>query len=144
MEDLSWRQGAPCTRPGVDPDVFFPGVGGSYEQARELCHGCVVRPLCLAWVLRKDRELGVQPGMFGGLTPAERRKLAKRAGRRPGRPAVDAATVRAVRRLAADRLTDREIGRRLDLTGKQVSGIRRRNGIPAGQPQQWHGARSVA
>ncbi len=76
--DLSWIEKANCR--GCDPDLFFPpwrsqgdtGAAIYYDQARPVCDGCVVKAECL--------ELGLEPenrlyGMFGGLTPKERRAL---------------------------------------------------------------------
>jgi len=134
LDDLEWCLGAPCTQ--VDPEVFFPGVGGSYEEARRICGSCDVREECLAWALRTDREQGLQHGMLGGLTPVERRQLA--AGLpveqpRRGAPA-DPRTIETVRQLAGDGLTDGEIGEHLGLSKRQVWRIRVKHRIAAGQP----------
>lgn len=134
LDDLEWCLGAPCTQ--VDPEVFFPGVGGSYEEARRICGSCDVREECLAWALRTDREQGLQHGMLGGLTPVERRQLA--AGLpveqpRRGAPA-DPRTIEAVRQLAGDGLPDGEIGEHLGLSKRQVWRIRVKHRIAAGQP----------
>jgi WhiB family redox-sensing transcriptional regulator len=75
-----WRTGASC--PGVDPDLFFPpGTAGArwaaLEDVRRICNNCPVRQDCLDWAI----TAGVTDGVWGGLTPLERRAHA-RIGRR--------------------------------------------------------------
>lgn len=67
-----WDKGA-CK--GVDQAVFFPPDGGSaddlYAAGKELCARCFVRDECLDDALsRKD-----QWGLWGGMTPDERKRL---------------------------------------------------------------------
>ncbi|MDQ5816234.1 MAG: WhiB family transcriptional regulator [Actinomycetota bacterium] len=57
-----------------DPDLWFPERGQSAEPARRICARCPVRPECLHWALEKD-ELGV----WGGLSPRERKRLRESA-----------------------------------------------------------------
>jgi WhiB family transcriptional regulator, redox-sensing transcriptional regulator len=71
-EPPPWMGGAACAE--VDPDVWFPGKGGSNVEAKAICQGCDVRAECLAWALEQDMAYGV----FGGLTRQER--LALRTG----------------------------------------------------------------
>ncbi len=71
---MDWLHRAACLK--EDPDLFFPiGEAGpaqdQVEDARRVCHGCVVREPCLAWAL----EVGVADGVLGGLTGVERRAL---------------------------------------------------------------------
>jgi WhiB family redox-sensing transcriptional regulator len=71
-----WRQDAACR--GADGDIFFPSARRHTTQtwaaAREYCAGCSVKKQCLALAMRQlpaeDRW-----GMFGGMTPSERRRL---------------------------------------------------------------------
>lgn len=78
MTDQSWRSQANCL--GTDPSLFFSDLmfdGGSqraatdlYADARQVCAGCVVREECLEYGMSE-----VDFGMYGGLTPKERRNL---------------------------------------------------------------------
>jgi hypothetical protein len=63
--------GAACTRPGIDPELFFPDeqYSASVSQAREVCLTCPVRARCLE--LFGDLPYGI----VGGLTASERRRL---------------------------------------------------------------------
>ena len=77
-----WRSDAACR--GTDPDAFFPvaEAGPAYERqvaaAKAVCAGCPVRAECLDEALAR-----IPDGIAGGLTPAERRRLARgRAARR--------------------------------------------------------------
>jgi WhiB family redox-sensing transcriptional regulator len=71
----NWRDLAHCH--GVDPEIFFPvsESGPSYDVqvavAKAICAACPVREACLA-----DALVGLPFGIAGGMTPAERRKLA--------------------------------------------------------------------
>lgn len=64
---------------GVPVSVFFPDDDQpNYALARRLCESCPVRTPCL----EDAHRARVNHGMFGGLTPKERR-----AARRDGRGA---------------------------------------------------------
>lgn len=67
----AWMDAAACI--GKATDVFFPLPGGdtsiSYSRARDICSGCDVSAECAAFA---DTE-NIQHGMWGGLTPEERR-----------------------------------------------------------------------
>lgn len=71
-----WRDRAACI--GAPPHIFFPidrkFSGKTWKHARALCAVCPVREQCLAVALAvpatEDRW-----GMFGGMTPNERRRL---------------------------------------------------------------------
>jgi WhiB family redox-sensing transcriptional regulator len=66
---------------GAGPEWFFPDdhpegaqADDAYDRARAVCTTCPVRLPCLGWALgRRERH-----GMWGGLTPAERRSLRRR------------------------------------------------------------------
>ena len=78
-----WRTRAACVTGGVDVDVFFPTAEGSalaYAKARRVCAACPVRARCLDWAV----EHGERFGMWGGLTPVERRTVGLRRARRRG------------------------------------------------------------
>jgi WhiB family redox-sensing transcriptional regulator len=69
-----------------DPELFFPvGTGEparrQTDRARSVCLGCPVRAACANWAL----DAGIEEGVWGGHSPAERRLLrrplnARRAG----------------------------------------------------------------
>jgi len=79
MDD--WRHQAACAG-AEDPELFFPpseiGPGARQtERAKAVCSGCAVRSDCAEYAL----DAGLDHGVFGGLTEAERRsaKAAQRA-----------------------------------------------------------------
>lgn len=71
----------PCTN--TDPELWFPDETDTesstrtrYNVARKLCKVCPVRELCLDYAL-------IQPeidGMWGGLSPSERKHLRRKGG----------------------------------------------------------------
>lgn len=77
-----------------DPDrVLFPdddrdrnAALDRWDEGRALCDGCPVRVDCLDYAL----TVGERFGMWGGLTPAERGRLARTIGMRPSRSHLDA------------------------------------------------------
>lgn len=78
-DDRSWQDQANCL--GVDPDLFFPERGASTREAKEVCHGCVVRLDCLEFALVNGEKFGI----WGGLSERERRRLRRQraqSGRR--------------------------------------------------------------
>ncbi|MFD0887055.1 WhiB family transcriptional regulator, partial [Streptosporangium algeriense] len=78
----TWRDRADCQ--SVDPELFFPRVadtrGGeraetrAYAAARKVCARCPVQQECRAYALDRDER----HGMWGGLTPGQRRRLLNR------------------------------------------------------------------
>ena len=75
---MDWRHRAVCR--DVNPELFFPTseVGPGARQvaaAKAVCHRCPVTGECLAWA----QESGQDHGIWGGMTPAERRTC-KHAG----------------------------------------------------------------
>jgi WhiB family redox-sensing transcriptional regulator len=50
-----------------DPDIFFSEDAAGIRQAKKICNTCPVRSECFKY--GKSEEFGI----FGGLTPAERR-----------------------------------------------------------------------
>ncbi len=72
--DDDWREAGACV--GVDADLFFP-VGEELEKiaaAKSVCATCPVRDDCLQYSIATNQTEGV----WGGLTPAERRRLRRR------------------------------------------------------------------
>lgn len=76
-----WADRALCKDSG-HPDAWFPEKAGpgdivSTTFAKAICRRCPVRNPCLQYALR--HESGVYRwGVYGGLSPEERRKLAGR------------------------------------------------------------------
>jgi WhiB family redox-sensing transcriptional regulator len=71
LETEEWRFRAACR--DAPTDLFFPAADdqGSVARAREFCRGCPVREECLAYaIINRQNE-----GIWGGLTPEERRRL---------------------------------------------------------------------
>ncbi|MTD58412.1 WhiB family transcriptional regulator [Amycolatopsis pithecellobii] len=72
-----WQEEAACR--DEDPELFFPvserGPGArQVAQAKAVCARCPVRAECLQYAL----DAGLDHGIFGGTTDAERRKLFRR------------------------------------------------------------------
>lgn len=74
-----WMERALC-REIPDPDAFYPLPGDSKTaaDAKAVCRLCDVREDCLSYALQHQEVHGV----WGGLTPRARNKLADRAGLR--------------------------------------------------------------
>lgn len=66
---FDWREFAACK--GMGPAVFFP-LDSRYQEARRVCRDCPVQEPCLSAssVTVETRE----HGMWGGLTPPERKR----------------------------------------------------------------------
>lgn len=68
---MDWRHHAACVN--EDPELFFPiGAAGpaqhQLEQAKVICHRCLVIDTCLAWSLESGQDAGVSeacPRMSG-------------------------------------------------------------------------------
>ena len=74
-----WRRKAACI--DLDPNLFFPEqVSGAHlivRRAKSVCSSCAVRSECLTFALSfSDRSF---PGIWGGTTEAERRRLKRTA-----------------------------------------------------------------
>lgn len=81
LATVDYWEGAACREPGVDPDLFFPGRGDRGEKARAICLRCPIRRKCEDWVMAFESQRGHQGhryGMWAGLSPADRGKLARR------------------------------------------------------------------
>lgn len=82
-DDEEWRDDALCKR--VLPETFFPDKGSSADaqEAKAICGSCSVRNACLEWAMTFPEEYGI----WGGLTPDERKEL-RRTRKRANRDAV--------------------------------------------------------
>lgn len=78
--DRTWMEHAACV--GKPSEWFFPEDGEWYEEARETCAGCPVRLRCLETAVAAGGAVSFGGyGMWGGLSPRERRSL--RRGKMP-------------------------------------------------------------
>jgi WhiB family transcriptional regulator, redox-sensing transcriptional regulator len=68
---LRWQDRGLCAQ--TDPEAFFPEKGGSVRDAKRVCWACEVRAECLEYAL----EHGEQWGIYGGMSPKERRALSR-------------------------------------------------------------------
>jgi len=70
--DLGWFDQASCR--GMDTSVFFLELGlttREAEIAKAVCRGCPVIKPCLNYAINTDSKHGI----FGGLSPKERRAV---------------------------------------------------------------------
>lgn len=70
IPETGWWHHAACK--GMDTEIWFPGHGYDtrWNRARKICMQCPVRTLCLNDAIKHNDEYG----MFGGLTPTERKE----------------------------------------------------------------------
>ncbi len=77
--DDQWVEAA-CRADWVDASLFFPGRGESPEPAKSVCDGCGIKASCLAsameWEARPGNLGAGRFGIWGGMTPEERKRLA--------------------------------------------------------------------
>jgi hypothetical protein len=71
-----WRKQGNCKSTNLSDIIktdklFFLGKGGKSGKAKELCEGCPVKRNCLAFAL----FYGEEEGIWGGMTPDERRDM---------------------------------------------------------------------
>ena len=71
QEREDWQNRAECL--GQDEAIFFPD-DGNYEPARTICNRCDVRLVCLDYAMRHK----IKDGMWGGVSPEQRRKARRR------------------------------------------------------------------
>lgn len=65
----AWYADASCAQ--TDPELFFPGKGGSPKAAKRICARCPVAAQCLEYALENDEAFGV----WGGTTENQRRGM---------------------------------------------------------------------
>lgn len=69
-----WWDFAACL--GTDTEAFFPARGGSITYPKRLCRRCPVTAQCLEDALEFEAtHVGGPVGVWGGLSPDERRRL---------------------------------------------------------------------
>lgn len=69
IEDQAWKRDAVCS--SADPDAFFPSSGEDQRAQKKICGTCPVKAQCLQEALDNDERWGI----WGGLGPAERRRM---------------------------------------------------------------------
>ncbi|MEU6996890.1 WhiB family transcriptional regulator [Nonomuraea sp. NPDC046570] len=71
VREIGWLRRGACRK--SDPDLFFPPAPSPAQeaQAKAVCAGCQVLTECRAFAVRN----GESEGIWGGLTPLERRRL---------------------------------------------------------------------
>jgi hypothetical protein len=82
----SWTESATCRE--VGGDLWFTEFAGDRKDAKAICRDrCPVRQQCLDYAMRieSDTSTWMRIGIYGGMTPSERRKyeplwLAEQAG----------------------------------------------------------------
>ncbi|MER7820937.1 WhiB family transcriptional regulator [Streptomyces sp. NPDC096153] len=72
-KNIGWQDYAACTRPDIDPEIFFPAKkSGSqkdrFTKARNICGRCPVVSECLNAALEQNEVRGI----WGGLSPIQR------------------------------------------------------------------------
>jgi len=65
---MSWKERAACR--GADPEIFVSDA--HEEQAKAICRMCPVIADCYEYAIRIKEQFGI----WGGLNPRERRRLA--------------------------------------------------------------------
>lgn len=70
--DTSWMNAGKCRGGGQEP--FYPDPSMSRAEGQAICEECPVRLECLAYALATRERYGV----WGGMTPSQRKKLAPR------------------------------------------------------------------
>ncbi|MEV5890028.1 WhiB family transcriptional regulator [Nonomuraea fuscirosea] len=70
LEEIGWLRRGACR--SSDPDLFFPLAPTPLQvtRAKAVCAGCQVIQECRSYALRA----GESDGIWGGLTPEERRR----------------------------------------------------------------------
>lgn len=79
-DGMDWMLDAACAQ--TDPDIFFPGVGGTNKEVGKICAKCDVAEQCLAYIMKLERGKGASRriGFFGGMAPRERWAYAQELG----------------------------------------------------------------
>lgn len=74
--DPTWQARAACR--DQDPEVWFPS-NGVYRDPLQWCRQCPVTTACLESAMRAEGDTSEdrRHGMFGGLEPSQRAKLAR-------------------------------------------------------------------
>ena len=82
FDPMLWVVDAACK--GADPKLFFAEERGDvqlYVKARKICERCSVRKTCLDYAMTNEVDVGV----WGGLSPLERKRLKRRRAKERAR-----------------------------------------------------------
>ena len=66
-----WQDRAACK--DADSNLFLSGVASRIEKAKSICATCSVVKNCLAFAISNE---DFEPHVYGGMTGAERRRVA--------------------------------------------------------------------
>ena len=70
--DQEWQDQAACRE--IPLETFFPPAEQEATDAKSVCLGCCVKNECLEFAIQAGERFGI----WGGLTPQERRSLVAR------------------------------------------------------------------
>jgi WhiB family transcriptional regulator, redox-sensing transcriptional regulator len=73
----TWKRQALCRLLDLSPDLFFSPHGRHVaieQSAKRVCRACIVQEDCLNFALNSN----IRHGLWGGLTPTERRAERRR------------------------------------------------------------------
>jgi WhiB family redox-sensing transcriptional regulator len=121
-QNETWMDDALCTE--VDPDLFFPEVGGFGTEAKKVCAQCPVAAQCLEYALAHNET----DGIWGGLSPKQRKALARRRGMQRSLAVVDYERVGV---LYKQGYCDSEIGAIVHSAERTIGRWRDANGLPS-------------
>ena len=88
MTNSEWVKQAACK--GKPIEIFFVERGQSNREAKEICNSCSVKTECLEESLSDSHDVDMF-GIFGGMSPRERRKERQRRAKEKAL-AVDSAS----------------------------------------------------
>ena len=71
LEAPAWHLQALCAEKTNDPDIWFEDL----DAARRVCAHCPVRNDCLAYALSSEEDGAQLIGVWGGLSPIQRKRL---------------------------------------------------------------------
>jgi WhiB family transcriptional regulator, redox-sensing transcriptional regulator len=74
--EMSWQRQGACYGRADQANWWFPPVGDRAVPARAICARCKVRDACLQYAIDNN----ITDGVWGGLSPSERRQLRHTAG----------------------------------------------------------------
>ncbi|MDX2710080.1 WhiB family transcriptional regulator [Streptomyces sp. PA03-6a] len=94
----AWTRHAACADPTINPDLFFDEA--STAAAISVCASCPVRRECLVETLQQEGTTGISNryGVFGGLDPAQRHRMAGGPKPRSHRQLAECGTPSAYKR----------------------------------------------
>jgi len=113
-----WQDDGLCAQ--TDPAAFYPELGESTRQAKQVCLACPVTAECLQYALEHQERFGV----WGGTSERERRKLKPVRAKAPYIPPTPE-QVAQVYELAATGLSQAKISAAVGVTIGTVKSLAR-------------------